>query len=136
MRYAIAILTRDNNLYACHEVADSQEEAILSALKSLDIYDDEPIDSLEDLEDYLYEIDVEVEVVSIDHNTDGCVIALYDADSNLTVDYYQYQKPYDAIVHMLGGIVPLERVKTLDDLIEFIEDLDMLVDSQEVEYHD
>jgi hypothetical protein len=136
MRYAIAIFTCDNDLHACHEVAGSKVEAILNALKSLDLYYGPPIVSLED---YLDEIDVEVEVLAIhedDEDTDGCVIALYDANNKLAVEYYPNQTTYETILRMLGNIIPLDRVKNLNDLIEFLEDLEMLVDTQEVTCHD
>jgi hypothetical protein len=133
MRYAIGILTSDYGLHACHQVADSQDEAILNALESLNLYDGEPIDNLEE---YLYDIDAEVDLLSIEETDSGCVLAMYDADGDLAVDYYQNQTSYEAVVHMLGNIVPRGRVKSLNDLIEFIEELEMRVDTQEVKYHD
>jgi hypothetical protein len=133
MRYALAILTRDNTLHACHRVANSQDEAVLGALKSLDLYDGEPLNSVKD---YLYDKYLEVDLLSIEGETEGCVLATYDKNNNLAVDYYENQTSYEAIVQMLGNFVTLGGVKNLTHLVEFIEDLDMLVDSHEVEYHD
>jgi hypothetical protein len=137
MRYAIGILTSDNNLYACHEVADSEQEAVLNALQSVDLYDGEPVDNLRE---YLKDTDVEVNVYAIADNykrdkTDrGCVLAKYDADGELVADYYPKQTAYDAMLHLLGGIVPLRQMRNLKDLITFIEDTGILVDCKEVTY--
>lgn len=133
MRYAIAILTPNYELYACHEVADSEDAAVLKALKSLDLYEGQPVDNLED---YLNEIEVEVAALYIDNNTDGCVLATYDANSDLVVSYYRNQTTYEAILHMLGGLAPIKQVKNLSYLIGFIEDLDVLVDCKDVKCYD
>lgn len=129
MRYAIAVLTYDNYLYACHQVADSREKAILDALKFLDLYHGQAIESLQY---YLYEIDVEVDALVIDDETDGCVIAVYHTSGQLEVKYYQNQTSYQAILSMLGDLAPMKLVKNMKYLIEFIDHLVKLVDCKEV----
>jgi hypothetical protein len=134
MQYAIAIFIHPYDVYACYEVADSQEEAVLNALKSLELYNDQPIDSLKD---YLDEMKVEVDVISIDEELNqGCVVALYDENNNLLVSYCQNQTTYGAMLDMLGGFVPSRRMNNLKDLTKFIDRLEVLVDFKEVKCYD